>query len=223
MNEGGKSGQEKSAKRCIVQRQYSGEEVFENKGKPTQLKLLGQPRPGKKLLVLDVDSTIYDCVTPTNMCYRRRPYLSYLLEQAFKSYDIGLWSATDMAALEVKIDAMHLRDNPAYKLLFYTDLSLTERVVVDSHHLLTKPLSKIWNLLPEYGPTNTVICDDSSVNFVKNPRNGILVTPYYSQNFLTDEELLYLHKYLQFLAGVYDVRETNHENWKEIVMNLRHA
>ncbi|KAF2884965.1 hypothetical protein ILUMI_21186 [Ignelater luminosus] len=227
MDERGDSGQEKCVEHMKLQKRIvesqigEKENTCENKSEVPQLKLLGKPRPNKKLLVLDIDRTIYDCATPPRLCYRKRPHLNRLLEEAFKHYDIGLWSATDMKSIEAKIKVMHLDDNSKYNFLFYMDESFMEEVMMDFEIIMTKPLSKIWNVLHEYGPTNTIICDDNPDNFIKNPRNGILVSPYNISNFWIDNELLYLQNYLEYLSGVQDVREIDHENWKEIEKNLR--
>mmetsp|Transcript_53406 Transcript_53406/g.153188 ORF Transcript_53406/g.153188 Transcript_53406/m.153188 type:complete len:420 (+) Transcript_53406:90-1349(+) len=75
--------------------------------------IVGEPRLGKKLLVLDIDHTIYDpsnhdgvkgSVVSSNanglfdesVVARCRPGLHEFLTEAYKAYDIMVWSASDM-------------------------------------------------------------------------------------------------------------------------------
>ncbi|KAF2884969.1 hypothetical protein ILUMI_21190 [Ignelater luminosus] len=184
-----------------------------------QLQLFHQPRQGKKLLVLDIDKTIYDC-TCSNIYRRTRPYLHQLLEESFKYYDICLWSLTDMNTVKFKVNTMNIGNSSDFKILFYMDATFSE-MVMKQKPIITKPLSKIWNVLDQYGPTNTIICDDNPDNLVQNPKNGILVAPYYFKNFSTDKELQYLQNYLKYLSEAEDVRKVDHKKWKEIEMKLR--
>ena len=52
---------------------------------------------GKRLLVLDVDYTLFDhrspAETPTELA---RPYLHHFLASAYENYEIVIWSATSM-------------------------------------------------------------------------------------------------------------------------------
>ena len=55
------------------------------------------PRPGKKLLVLDIDYTLIDHKStverPMEMA---RPFLHSFLSAVYEHYDIAIWSATSM-------------------------------------------------------------------------------------------------------------------------------
>jgi len=75
--------------------------------------ICGEPRPGKKLLVLDIDHTIYDPSEhggskgsvvrsgadgryDESVVARCRPGLHEFLIEAYKEYDLMVWSASDM-------------------------------------------------------------------------------------------------------------------------------
>uniref|UniRef100_UPI00398E4C37 ubiquitin-like domain-containing CTD phosphatase 1 isoform X1 n=1 Tax=Pristiophorus japonicus TaxID=55135 RepID=UPI00398E4C37 len=78
--------------------------------KDYKVEMLNQPREGKKLLVLDVDYTLFDhrsCAEsgPELM----RPYLHEFLTAAYEDYDIVIWSATSMKWIEVKMKHSQLR------------------------------------------------------------------------------------------------------------------
>lgn len=65
----------------------------------TEFKQLNAPRAGKKLLVLDIDYTIFDhrstVETPAELM---RPHLHEFLTAVYPHYDIWIWSATSMYA-----------------------------------------------------------------------------------------------------------------------------
>ncbi|CAL8098133.1 unnamed protein product [Calicophoron daubneyi] len=65
---------------------------------------LCDPRPGKKLLVLDVDYTIFDHLTPAESVRQlARPFLHEFLTRAYVSYDIAIWSATSLTWILAKL------------------------------------------------------------------------------------------------------------------------
>lgn len=60
--------------------------------KDYEVKKLNDPRPGKKLLVLDVDYTLFDHRSNAERADElRRPYLHEFLAEAYKNYDIVIW------------------------------------------------------------------------------------------------------------------------------------
>lgn len=64
-----------------------------------KFKQLNDPRPGKKLLVLDIDYTIFDHrSTVENANILMRPHLHEFLAAVYPYYDIFIWSATSLYA-----------------------------------------------------------------------------------------------------------------------------
>lgn len=79
--------------------------------------MFNEPRDDKKLLVLDIDYTLYDHKYPAeNFESLRRPYLHELLKEVYPYYDIMIWSATSMKWIEVKMKEMGVTNNPDYKI-----------------------------------------------------------------------------------------------------------
>ena len=63
--------------------------------KEYKVKVFNEPRKGKKLLVLDIDYTLFDHVSHAEKATElMRPYLHEFLTQAYEHYDIVIWSAT---------------------------------------------------------------------------------------------------------------------------------
>ncbi|KAL5636496.1 hypothetical protein ACGC1H_000452 [Rhizoctonia solani] len=75
--------------------------------KNLSLNVMHPLRPGKKLLVLDLDYTLLDTkpltsgILPADEC--ARPGLHEFLELAYKHYDICIWSQTKWTWLEAKL------------------------------------------------------------------------------------------------------------------------
>ncbi|THD25440.1 Ubiquitin domain-containing CTD phosphatase 1 [Fasciola hepatica] len=74
------------------------------RSKAYRARKLCEPRPGKHLLVLDVDYTIFDHLTPAESARQlARPYLHEFLSRAYVYYDIAIWSATSMTWILAKL------------------------------------------------------------------------------------------------------------------------
>lgn len=109
---------------------------------------MNEPREGKKLLVLDIDYTLFDhrSVAETGN-ELMRPYLhefltdaynvsivtvlsewlntrmnSKLFRKLFQSYDIVIWSATNMKWIEEKMRLLGVASHSEYKIAFYLDI-----------------------------------------------------------------------------------------------------
>lgn len=94
----------------------------EKRIKEYDIKMLSDPRPDKKLLVLDIDYTLFDHNSPAETgAELMRPYLHEFLESAYEDYDIVIWSGTGMKWIEEKMKLLGVSTNPNYKILFYLD------------------------------------------------------------------------------------------------------
>nr|CAG4640980.1 EOG090X08NC [Eulimnadia texana] len=109
--------------------------------KTYDVKILNHPRPGKKLLVLDIDYTLFDhrSVAETGN-ELMRPFLHEFLESAYEDYDIMIWSATSMKWIEEKMKLLGVASNPKYKIVCYLDylamvqVHLPERGLLDASY-----------------------------------------------------------------------------------------
>ncbi|KAK2116996.1 Ubiquitin-like domain-containing CTD phosphatase 1 [Saguinus oedipus] len=124
--------------------------------KEYKVEILNPPREGKKLLVLDVDYTLFDHRSCAETGVElMRPYLHEFLTSAYEDYDIVIWSATNMKWIEAKMKDLE------------AGLSRKELVIV-------KPLGVIWGKFSEfYSKKNTIMFDDIGRNFLMNPQNGL--------------------------------------------------
>ncbi|VFQ76297.1 unnamed protein product [Cuscuta campestris] len=184
-----------------------------------KIKLRNPCREGKKLLVLDIDYTLFDHrSTAENPLELMRPYLHEFLSAVYAEYDIIIWSATSMKWVELKMDQLGVLSNPNYKITAMLDHLAMITVHSDTRGIIDcKPLGLIWGKFPEfYGPKNTIMFDDLRRNFVMNPQNGLTIKPFKKAHASrsTDQELMNLTQYLLAIADLDDLSGLNHKDWE---------
>lgn len=144
------------------------------------INFIQQPRPGCKLLVLDLDHTLLHFsskqqVTSQDM---KRPHLDLFLSIIYQHYDIAIWSQTHWRWLEIKLIELGMLSHTQYKICFVLDKENMFRIGKE----YVKPLHIIWTKCGHlWGPHNTLHVDDISRNFLLNKGNGIVVTPFYRE------------------------------------------
>uniref|UniRef100_A0ACD5XB49 Uncharacterized protein n=1 Tax=Avena sativa TaxID=4498 RepID=A0ACD5XB49_AVESA len=190
-----------------------------------KLKLLNPCRKGKRLLVLDIDYTLFDHKSPAeNPLELMRPNLHEFLAAAYAEYDIMIWSATSMKWVQLKMEQLGVLRNPNYKITALMDHLAMITVQSDKYYenkiFDCKPLGIIWSKLPEfYNEKNTIMFDDLRRNFVMNPQNGLVIRPYSkaSKNRSTDKELVHLTHYLLAIAALEDFSKLDHDDWESFL------
>ena len=185
-----------------------------------KLEPMNPPRPGKKLLVLDIDYTLFDhrstAERPEELM---RPFLHEFLESAYADYDIIIWSATGMKWIEVKMKELGVLDEGRpYKLTLLVDAGAMVTLQTEKYGVFDcKPLGYIWQNFPGvYTPQNTIMFDDLSRNFAMNPQNGLKIAPFRKAHVsrATDDELVRLARYLQGIARLPDLSDLDHRRWE---------
>ncbi|KAL4588455.1 hypothetical protein LXL04_001345 [Taraxacum kok-saghyz] len=192
-------------------------------------------RKGKKLLVLDIDYTLFDHrSTAENPLELMRPYLHEFLSAVYAEYDIIIWSATSMKWVELKMGQLGVLNNPNYKITALLDHLAMITVQSDSRGIFDcKPLGLIWAHFPEgnlvntmhfnfttwlqfYSSKNTIMFDDLRRNFVMNPQNGLTIKPFRKAhaNRDNDRELVKLTQYLLAIADLDDISVLDHKKWE---------
>lgn len=184
-----------------------------------KIELKNPCRPGKKLLVLDIDYTLFDHrSTAENPLQLMRPYLHEFLTAVYAEYDIMIWSATSMKWVELKMGQLGVLNNPNYKITALLDHLAMITVQSDSRGIFDcKPLGLIWAKFPEfYSSKNTIMFDDLRRNFVMNPRNGLVIKPFRKAhaNRDNDQELVKLTQYLLAIAELDDLSVLDHKSWE---------
>eukprot|EP00088_Acartia_fossae_P035263 TRINITY_DN3629_c0_g1_i5.p1 TRINITY_DN3629_c0_g1~~TRINITY_DN3629_c0_g1_i5.p1 ORF type:complete len:317 (+),score=59.61 TRINITY_DN3629_c0_g1_i5:55-1005(+) len=184
-----------------------------------EVKVLGGMREGKKLLVLDIDYTLFDHKSPAEQGKElMRPFLHEFLETAYEYYDICIWSATNMLWIEEKMKLLGCTTNPNYKLGFYLDSRAMISISTPKYGIIdVKPLGVIWGKYPQYSPKNTIMFDDLRRNFLMNPQSGLKIRAFREahKNRDKDRELVGLSKYLTQIAKLEDFTVLRHSSWEK--------
>ncbi|XP_051157628.1 ubiquitin-like domain-containing CTD phosphatase 1 [Leptopilina boulardi] len=176
-------------------------------------------REGKKLLVLDIDYTLFDHRSVAESGIElMRPFLHEFLTRAYKDYDIVIWSATSMKWINEKMKLLGVTNNPNYKIAFHLDSLAMISVHTPKYGVVdVKPLGMIWGKYKQFSSKNTIMFDDIRRNFIMNPQSGLRIRPFKQAhlNRLKDRELLKLSDYLELIAKLDDFQSLNHRKWEE--------
>jgi ubiquitin-like domain-containing CTD phosphatase 1 len=205
----------------------------------TEVFIMNEPRPGKPLLVLDLDHTLLDFSSKTLQrdgathvvgqgmaAAMKRPYMDDFLTKTYQHYDIVVWSQTSWRWLETKLTELGMLTHPGYKFCFVMDktsmftITSTKRDGTSLQHHV-KPMRIIWSKFPtRWGSHNTAHVDDLSRNFALNLQSGLKCKAYYRKKSSArrDAELLGLSRYLVELAqsGV-NFDQANFNDWQDVV------
>ncbi|POW05373.1 hypothetical protein PSHT_10836 [Puccinia striiformis] len=190
------------------------------------------PRPGKKLLVLDLDYTLMDSKAYSDYSVHAldmaRPYLHEFLSALWPYYDICIWSATSWRWLESKLVELGMvggNYSDKYLIQFVLDRGTMFEVTSMRHGKISKhevkALELIWRKIPAYNETNTVHLDDLSRNFALNPRSGVKLSAFKNARASKhDRQLVFLARYFLQIASLPDVRTVDHKKWADCRLPL---
>ena len=168
----------------------------------------------KKLLILELDETLihtsfvqipncdYDfnfninfLERPVTVFVYKRPYVNEFLYQMSKYYNIIIYSSNIKEYSNPLIDKLD-EENVIYKRI-YKDKTI---------ELNGKLISDLTKLIYDYGKNIIIISNNSVPSFINDSNNNTL--PINSWNFnKSDDELIKLKSFLEFLSSVNDVRD----------------
>jgi len=191
--------------------------------KEYNVKILNPCRPNKKLLVLDIDYTLFDHRSSASSGVElMRPGLHEFLTAAYREYDIVIWSATSMKWIEEKMKLLGVTSHPDYKVAFHMDYLAMITVHTQKYGVVeVKPLGVIWGKFPQYSNKNTIMFDDLRRNFIMNPQSGLRIRPFRQAhlNRNVDRELYRLTDYLDRIAPLEDFTTLDHQRWEAYIRN----
>lgn len=190
----------------------------------TEINWITPRRPGKALLVLDLDHTLLDFSRhDANPSARaKRPHLNAFLASSYEHYDLVIWSQTSWRWLEVKLTELGLLAHAHFKICFVLDKTSMFSIVsrrrdgAEFKHAV-KPLQLIWAKVEGWDASNTVHVDDLSRNFALNPKAGIKCRAYHraTADAANDVELPLLAAYLAKIATAPEGMATfDHAKWR---------
>jgi len=198
-----------------------------NRVEKLEVTQLNAPRANSKLLVLDIDYTLFDHKSPAEYAAQlMRPFLHEFLTQAYNdNYDIVIWSATSMKWIQVKMDQLGVSGNLNYRIAFMLDSKAMISVFAEQYGVVeVKPLGVIWGKFPQWNERNTIMFDDLRRNFLMNPQSGLKIRPFKNalQTGSQDKELKKLSRYLRAIADMSDFTQLDHRHWEKWLRNRRH-
>ncbi|ORX71665.1 HAD-superfamily subfamily IIID h [Linderina pennispora] len=186
-----------------------------------EVRVMNAPRAGRRLVVLDLDYTLFDCKNVSgDIADMARPGLHEFLAAIYPFYDIVIWSQTKWFVVESKITLLGMLANPLYRVTAALDISTMFSVTAVRNGRTVvhqvKPLEFIWRRLPMYHAGNTVHVDDVSRNFALNPQNGLKIHAFKraDRRPRRDRELFALAEYLVRIAQLDSFEELDHSKWK---------
>ncbi|KAJ2018844.1 hypothetical protein IW146_006912 [Coemansia sp. RSA 922] len=188
----------------------------------TEVRVLNAPRAGRKLVVLDLDYTLFDCKNVSgNVTDMARPGLHEFLAAIYPHYDLIVWSQTRWHIVESKITLLGMLTHPHYRITTALDISsmFTVHVLRNGKEVdhQVKPLEFIWSRFPEhYGKHNTIHVDDLSRNFALNWQNGLKIRAFKRADtqLRADTELYKLTKYLLQISALPSLEALDHSQWQ---------
>lgn len=193
--------------------------LIEKRIKSHAPKVLNPFVAGKKVLVLDIDYTLFDHRSVAERPHQlMRPYLHEFLTAVYPHYNIVIWSATGMSWIELKMRELGVTSNPAYSICCFMDRSAMIQVEAPKYgRFVTKPLGVLWGQQPEFAsPVNTIMFDDLSRNFIMNPECGLKIRPCRDlpMSDYSDPELLNLTQYLIAIKDLDTFVGLEHGRWE---------
>lgn len=144
---------------------------IEKRVRDIKVEMLNQPRPGKKLLVLDIDYTLFDhrsvAESPDQLM---RPYLHEFLTAAYDDYDIVIWCKSIPSLILIRFPAYKSVTNPPDLQLTCSSTRLTAATSMKWIQVKMRQLGVTLN--PNY--RITFMLDSSSMICVHSPEYGFL-------------------------------------------------
>jgi len=206
----------------VIQDQQTRRENLEKTLSQVELNIINPLDQSKKLVVLDLDNTLFDFSARkyTSLRDTMRPGLISFLQEIYQYYNIAVWSATNWHWVEIKLTELGILTNLKFNICFVLDKSSMIKVKSmkkgKTYEHLAKPLPFIWNKLNNFHERNTIHVDDIPLNFAMNLKNGIKIKAfnYSEESKRSDNELFYLGKYLAHIALIDDLTSLDHTNWR---------
>ena len=183
-----------------------------------------------KLLIFNVHGTLLDCslltepnpntsirVTTRSSTRRMvfRPWLVEFIDKCFRNFRVAFWGIKSTSNMEDVVASMLRKFNglDSHKPVFIWSAKECEEVSENvGASRWKKPLSKVWEMWPEWNEGNTVIIDHYRAMVECNPvANFIIPPPFYVDgiNKLADDNNYLRHELWPILKGLVDSHDVH--------------
>lgn len=157
-----------------------------------------------QLLILDLNGTL--CSRSSLTAFTARPHARKFFEYVFTNFTVMVWSSAQNYSVKKMCEMFE-----PYKPQTVWDRSHLGLAPADynSNVETVKDLEKVWEKLPNFNPTNTIVLDDSASKLALQPYNLIKMSTFDYEEFMKsntgERDLLKVIKYLgtlQFQSNV---------------------
>ena len=170
------------------------------------------------LLILDIDETlVFSTLTPLDReedfmidqyFVYRRPHLNDFFPYCLDNFRTAVWSSSSPSYAEAMMD--HILSEAGTLEFIWSREQCTQKINPESGQLYwLKNLKKVKRR--GYDLDRVLMIDDSPEKLQKNYGNHLLVRPFLGDE--TDNELLYLKKYLESLRNIDNIRSLDKRGW----------
>eukprot|EP00743_Colponemidia_sp_Colp-15_P010884 GILK01012055.1.p1 GENE.GILK01012055.1~~GILK01012055.1.p1 ORF type:complete len:266 (-),score=23.88 GILK01012055.1:170-943(-) len=129
-------------------------------------------------------------------------------DQARGQFDVAVWSSAMTQNTQPMIDFVFGVHREHLLFDYHREHTVPDRSRHAKTYATLKDLQSVWAKYPQYGPTNTVLIDDSPSKAAKQPNNHILVPEFAYESlqeaFESDPTLENLTMYLSQLRHHFD-------------------
>lgn len=171
------------------------------------------------LLILDIDETlVFSTLTPLDReedfmidqyFVYRRPHLNDFFSFCLDNFRTAVWSSSSSAYAEAMVN--HIFPYPDKLGFTWSREQCTQRIdPVTGQLYWLKNLKKVKRR--GYDLDRILMIDDSPEKLQKNYGNHLLVSPFLGNE--SDNELLYLKKYLETIKGTDNIRSLDKRGWR---------
>jgi hypothetical protein len=137
----------------------------------------------KQLLILDLNGTLCQrSRTKKNFCVR--PHLHAFFDYIFHNFAVMVWSSAREDSVRNMCEMFE--NNQPFIIWSRKHFNLSAAEYYSNTETL-KDLTKVWNELPEFDATNTIVLDDSLSKLAAQPYNLIQMSTFYSEPFIEDK------------------------------------
>jgi len=173
----------------------------------------------KLLIILDIDETlVFSTLTPLKRKENflidqyyvyQRPYLGHFIQFCLDNFQIAVWSSSSPSYAEAMVQHIFPKTNNL-EFIWSRD-QCTQRIDPETGYLYwLKNLKKVKRR--GYDLNRVLMIDDSAEKLQKNYGNHLLVKQFLGDE--TDNELLYLRKYLESIKETDNIRSLDKRRWR---------
>lgn len=180
----------------------------------------------KRLIIFDLDQTLVHASNkPFDLAQFRtesfhlaaRPGIAAMLRRLEPHYSFLLWSNTDRASIDEKIENVWPKEIPLVDI--FCHLKSSKRVIEGKSERFFKDVFKVIKRHPQYSKGDILGVEDKPETFARNYGNVIRVSPYTGA---PDRELDDLTDYLLSIAKHPDFRTLEKRHWKADLRRARY-